>query len=166
MRPGGSCLCSNTRHMRSMNAPTYTFKLRNDGRAVEDDTGIALVDNASAYRYARDVARELMRSREIQTRYWLLEVYRDGEGPLFDILFASVDPTLDHLRRELRSLVEKVSENKRALRDIANAAYLTMRESKSLLARSRGKPYLIAENGEITIRGFDPRQSAPFWRPK
>lgn len=149
-----------------MNAPTYTFRLRNDGRALEDDTGVALTDNASAYRYARDVARELMRSRETQTRYWLLEVYRDGEGPLFDVLFASVDPTLDHLRRELRSLVEKVSQRKRALKDIANAANLTMRESQSLVARSRGKPYLIAENGRITIRDFDPRRSAPYWRPK
>jgi hypothetical protein len=160
MRPDGSCLFSSTRHMRFMNAPTYTFRLRNDGRAVEDDTGIALTDNATAYRYARDVARELMRSREIQTRCWLLEVYRDGEGPLFDILFASVDPTLDHLRCELRSLVENVSEKKRALRDIANVANLTMRESQSLLARSRGKPYLITENGEIIVRGFTPRNKA------
>jgi hypothetical protein len=141
--------------MRLMSAPTYTFRLRNDGRDIQDETGVALDDNASAYRYARAVARELMRSRELHTRYWLLEVYRDGEGPLFDILFASVDPTLDHLRRELRSLVERVSEKKRALKDMINAANATLRESQSLLARSRGKPYLIAENGEITIRGFD-----------
>lgn len=143
-----------------MNAPIYTFRLRNDGRAVDDDIGVALTDNASAYRYARDVARELMRSREIQTRYWLLEVYRNGEGPLFHVLFASVDPTLDHLRRELRSLVENVSKKKRALRDTANAADLTMRESQSLLARSRGKPYLVAENGEIIVRGFTSRNTA------
>jgi hypothetical protein len=143
-----------------MQLPTYTFRLRNDGRAVEDDAGIALADNASAYRYARAVARELMRRREVQTRYWLLEVYRDGEGPQFDVLFASVDPTLDHLRRELRSLVERVSEKKRALKDIVYAANLTLRESQSLLAQSRGKPYLIAENGETTIRGFDRPHSA------
>jgi hypothetical protein len=138
-----------------MPVPTYTFTLRSDGCEVNDDAGIALRDNASAYRYARTVARELMRRREIQTRYWRLEVYRDGDGPLFDILFASVDPTLDHLRRELRSLVEKASEKKRALKDVVYAARLTLRESQSLLARSRGKPYLIAENGEVTIRSFD-----------
>jgi hypothetical protein len=97
-----------------------------------------------------------MRCREIQTRYWDLEVYRDGEGPLFDILFATVDPTLDHLRRELRSLVEKVSGKKRALRDMMHAAHLTLRESQSLVARSRGRPHLISENGEITIRDFRP----------
>jgi hypothetical protein len=138
-----------------MDVSTYTFKLRNDGCDVEDHAGIALSDNASAYRYARGVARELMRSREVQTRYWLLEVYRDGEGPLFGVLFATVDPTLDHLRQELRSLVERVSEKKRALKDTMYGANLAVRESQSLLARSRGKPYLIAENGEITIRGFD-----------
>lgn len=138
-----------------MNAPIYTFRLRSDDCDIEDDSGVALTDNASAYQYARTVARELMRSREVKTRYWLLEVYRDGEGPLFGILFASIDPTLDHLRRELRSLVERVSEKKRALRDIMYGANVTLRESQSLLARSRGKPYLITENGEITIRGFN-----------
>ena len=138
-----------------MQASTYTFKLRGDNCGLVDTTGVALTDIASAYQYARSVARELMRSREIKTRYWLLEVYRDGQGPLFDILFARIDPTLDHLRRELRADVEKVSERKRALKDVIHAACLTLRESQSLLARSRGKPYLIAENGEITIREFN-----------
>ncbi len=138
-----------------MHVPNYTFRLRSDGCDIEDDSGVVLTDNASAYRYGRAVARELMRNREIQTRYWLLQVYRDGDGPLFDILFASVDPTLDHLRSELRSLVEKVSEKKRALKDTMSAADFTLRESQSLLARSRGRPYLIAENGQITIRHFD-----------
>ena len=137
-----------------MQVPTYTFKLRDDNCGVVDDSGVPLIDNATAYQYARSVARELMRSREIQTRCWLLEVYRDGEGRLFDILFARVDPTLDHLRGELRADVEKVSERKRALKDVIYAASLTLRESQSLLAQSHGKPYLITENGEITIRDF------------
>jgi hypothetical protein len=133
---------------------TYTFALRSDGCEVNDGVGVALTDNASAYQYARTVARELMRCREIQTRYWQIKVYRDGEGPLFDVLFASVDPTLDHLRRESRSLVETVSEKKRAFKDVVYACELSLRESRSLIARSRGKLHLIAENGEVTIRGF------------
>jgi hypothetical protein len=139
-----------------MQGPTYTFKLRDDSSGIVDDVGVALSDNTSAYLYARGVARELMRCREMQTRYWELEVYRDGEGPLFDILFATVDPTLDHLRRELRSLVERVSGKKRALKDVMHAAQLTLRESQSLVARSRGRPHLICENGEIIIRDFRP----------
>jgi hypothetical protein len=138
-----------------MQGPTYTFKLRDDSCGAVDNVGVALPDNASAYLYARAVARELMRCRETQTRYWDLEVYRDGKGPLFNVLFATVDPTLDHLRHELRSLVENVSGKKRALRDVTHAAQLTLRESQSLVARSRGKPHLICENGEVTIRGFD-----------
>jgi hypothetical protein len=147
--------------MYSMGAPTYTFTLRSDGCELNDDVGIALADNASAYGYARTVARELMRCRETQTRYWLIKVYREGEGPLFDVLFASVDPTLDHLRRELRALVERASERKCALKDVVYACELNLRESRSLVARSRGKPYLIAENGELTIGGFDQLRSAP-----
>ena len=76
------------------------------------------------------------------------------------LLFASVDPTLDHLRREERAWVERVSERKRALKDVVYACEATLRESRSLVARSCGKPYLIAENGELTIRGFDQLQSA------
>src|SRR5690242_19347854 len=147
--------------MYSMGAPTYKFTLRSDGCDLNDDVGIALADNASAYGYARTVARELMRCREPQTRYWLIKVYREGEGPLFEVLFASVDPTLDHLRRELRALVERVSQRKRALKDVVYACELNLRESRSLIARSRGKPYLIAENGELTISGFDQLQGAP-----
>lgn len=144
-----------------MGVPTYTFTLRGDGRDNSDDMGIGLADNASAYGYACTVARELMRCRETQTRYWRIKVYRDGEGPVFDVLFASVDPTLDHLRRELRALVESVSEKTGALKDVLYACEMSLRESRSLLARSRGQPYLIAENGEVTIRAFDPRQSEP-----
>jgi len=95
-----------------MHEATYTFKLRDDSGGVVDDVGVALTDNESAYLYARAVAREMMRRRELQTRYWELEVYRDGDGPLFDILFATVDPTLNHLRREMRLLVEKGEREK------------------------------------------------------
>jgi len=87
-------------------------------------------------------------------------VYRDGAGPLFDILFASVDPSLDHLRRELRALVERVGERKRALKDVVYACEISLRESRTLLARTQGKPCLIAENGELTIRGFDHQRRA------
>ena len=134
--------------------PTYTFKLRSDAGWVADNVGATLADNAVAYRYACRVARELMRCRELQTRYWLLEVYQDGQGQLFDILFATVDPTLDHLRRESRAVVESVSEKKRALKDVIYDVGLTVRESQALLARSSGRPHLISDNGEITIRNF------------
>jgi hypothetical protein len=134
--------------------PTYTFKLRSDAGALADNTGAALADRASAYRYACSVARELMRCREIKTRHWLLEVYQDGQGPLFNILFASIDPTLDHLRRETRTLVESASGNKRAFKDAVHDIGQTVRESQALLARASGRLHLICDNAEITIRNF------------
>jgi uncharacterized protein YjhX (UPF0386 family) len=72
-----------------------------------------------------------------------------------DILFASVDPTLDHLRRATRTLVESGNATKRALEDEIYSAKLVMGDSRALVARSRGKPYLITRNGEITVRSLD-----------
>jgi hypothetical protein len=40
--------------------PTYTFKLRNGGSGVEDDTGLSLPNAQSAFDYAHGVVRELM----------------------------------------------------------------------------------------------------------
>jgi hypothetical protein len=62
----------------------YTFKLR-DGRGdVEDSTGVGLPDRDSALRYPHDVVHELMRSREMETRPWCLEVYEGdaADGPI------------------------------------------------------------------------------------
>src|SRR5262249_39015505 len=92
--------------------PTYKFKIRNNGDCLADECGIVLSDAATAHRYACKVARELMRCRETATRHWRLEVYQDGEGPVSDILFASVDPTLDHRRRATRTLAERVNAKK------------------------------------------------------
>jgi hypothetical protein len=135
--------------------PTYTLRLRSTGGASADHLGVSLADNASAYDYTCSVARELMRNRELETRFWVLDVLQDSGAPVFNVLFARVDPTLNHLRRELRISVERVNEAKRALNDVAHAAELTARESRALVARSQGKPHLVADNGELIIRGFD-----------
>ena len=144
--------------------PTYTLKLRSTGGTSADHFGVSLADNASAYHFTCTVARELMRNRETETRFWVLDVLDSeklgSQKPVFHVLFARIDPTLDHLRRDLRTLVERVSEIRRALNDAAHAAELTARESRALLARSHGKPHLIAENGEVTIRGFNQQRNA------
>jgi hypothetical protein len=41
----------------------------------------------------------------------------------------------------------------RLLQEAMSAASITMRESRALVARSRGKPYLAAAFGQRTIRG-------------
>jgi uncharacterized protein YjhX (UPF0386 family) len=44
-----------------------------------------------------------------------------------------------------------------------STAEVTMRESRALVARSRGKPYLVAAFGLRTIRGEEPK-FAPLQR--
>src|SRR6516225_4545133 len=54
-----------------------------------------------------------------------------------------------------RTLVESVNATKRALEDEIYSAKLVMGDSPALVAGSRGKPYLITRNGEITVRSLD-----------
>jgi hypothetical protein len=132
--------------------PVYTFELRDGDRTIEDGSGVNLPDREHAFGYALDVARELMERREAQTRIWCLDVY-DGGQRIFELPFARIDPTLDHLVPEMRKTVERSCNQSRSLREAIAAARVTMRESRALVARSRGRPYLAAEMGERTIRG-------------
>ena len=132
--------------------PTYTFKVLDGCGDVEDETGISFGHRDRATRYARDVVHELMRNREVQTRSWRLNVYENGEGPISTIPFASIDSTLDHVVPKLRTMVEGMSEQKRLLSDALHAVKVTVQESRALVARSRGKPYLASQFGRSTIR--------------
>jgi hypothetical protein len=133
--------------------PVYTFKLRDGRGGVEDATGVAFPSRDSALRYAHDVVHELMRSREIETRPWCLAIYEGADdSPICEIPFASVDPSLDHLAPTLRSMVESMSERKRLLSDVIHTAKGTIQESRALVARARGKPYLASRFGKAVIR--------------
>jgi hypothetical protein len=132
--------------------PVYTFKLRDGSCEVQDEVGVNLPDREQALHYARDVARELMNCREPQTRTWLLGVYENRHERVFEIPFATIDGTLDHLAPELRSKVEDLCDRSRSLKEAISAARLTVRESRALVSRSRGKPYLAAKHGQKTIR--------------
>src|SRR5215469_3943942 len=132
--------------------PTYTFRLMDDGGGVADNVGLRLADAKIAYCHACDIAHELMDHREASTRSWRLDVYENGAKKLFEVLFASIDKTLDHLKPENRKLVEITAMRRRSFQDTLYAARISYRESHALLARSRGKPYLAAYHGQKTIR--------------
>jgi hypothetical protein len=132
--------------------PVYTFELRDGDRAIQDTSGVRLPDRDRAFQYARDVARELMSCREAQTRSWRLDVYEGDGERIFELPFARIDPTLDHLVPETRTTVERMNDRYRSLREAMAAARVTVRESRALVARSRGRPYLATELGERTIR--------------
>jgi hypothetical protein len=132
--------------------PTYTFKVLDGCGDVEDESGVGLRDHDHALRYACDVIHELMRDREVETRSWRLDVYENGDGPIYAIPFASIDPTLDHLVPKLRTMVEDMCERKRLLGEVLHVVSATVQESRALVARSRGKPYLASRFGKSTIR--------------
>jgi hypothetical protein len=94
-----------------------------------------------------------MSCREAQTRIWCLDVYEGSGERIFQLPFARFDPTLDHFVPEMRKTVEQVSDLSRSLREAMASARVTLRESRALVALSRGRPYLATEMGERTIRG-------------
>ena len=129
-----------------------------DGKYPVEDGDVWVSAREPALAHAEAVAGELMRGREAQTRAWRLDVYENGEL-IFAIPFASIDPTLDHLTPPMRKSVEASCESIRSARETVCAAQATVRESRALVALSRGKPYLAAERGEPTIRN-QPAQAA------
>jgi len=137
--------------------PRYSFQLQ-DGQCSVEDRDIWVSGREPALAHAEAVAGELMRGREAQTRSWRLDVYENGEL-ISQIPFASVDPTLDHLAPPVRATVEASCESIRSARETVSAAQATLRESRALVAISRGKPYLAAERGESTVRN-QPAQAA------
>src|SRR5215471_6771083 len=102
--------------------PTYTFRLLDDSGGVADDLGLRLADTKAAYGYARDVALELMDHREATTRSWRLDVYENGAEKVFEILFAGIDETLNHLKPDNRKLVEMTAMRRRLLQNTLYAA--------------------------------------------
>jgi len=133
----------------------YTFQLQDGKCPVNDGSGVWMDERAQALDHAEGVARELMRGQEPQTRAWRLDVYENG-GLLYQIPFASIDPTLDHLAPPVRATVEATCKTIRSARETVSAVHATLRESRALVAISRGKPYLAVQGGEPTIRSGPP----------
>jgi hypothetical protein len=119
--------------------PIYSFKLRDGSGTLEDENGVELADDNSATQYGHDVAHELMKSRELETRSWCLDVYEEGGGRIGEIPFARVDPTLDHLTPKWRTAVEGIAERKRLLGDVISAVDATVQESRALVARAASR---------------------------
>jgi hypothetical protein len=132
--------------------PLYTFELRDGSCGIADTVGVSFADSDQALCYAYEVIRELMGGCEQQTRTWRLDVYEDHDRRIFKIPFARVDETLDHLRPHLRSMIEDLCNRSRAVHEAFSAARITIRESRALVARSRGKPYLATEGGKPIVR--------------
>jgi hypothetical protein len=125
----------------------YHFNLR-DGRAgVRDVQGTELPSVDAAKAHAVEVARELMKNGEPMKRAWRL-VVMDGDGTLiFELPFARVDPTLDHLPPDLRQLVEQLAESKHSLLETVFKSESLVLGVRAADAKRRGKPYVAAWHG-------------------
>jgi hypothetical protein len=108
--------------------PLYTFELQDGQHPVGDETGVWFADRERALDHAHRVARELMSAREVQTRTWRLDVYEDGSR-----------------------VVERCYDTLRDFKQAMSVARATMQESRALVARSRGKPYLATDGGKPTM---------------
>lgn len=140
--------------------PLYTFELRDGSLGIADTVGVSFADRDQALCYASEVIRELMGRCEQETRTWRLDVYEDHDRRVFEIPFARLDETLDHLNPHWRRMIEDCCTRALSLRETCSAAQTTMRESRALVARSRGKPYLATEGGKPIIREVDEEDSS------
>jgi hypothetical protein len=91
--------------------------------------------------------------KNAEARTWRLDVYEDKGARVFEIAFARFDEMFGHLAPKMRETMVDLRDRCRSLQEAMIAASITMRESRALVARSRGKPYLAAAFGKRTIRG-------------
>jgi hypothetical protein len=127
--------------------PTFHFALRHDGRRVADLEGTELPDKTAAHEYACEVARELMAHSECRRRHWRIEVYDEAEALISDVLFATVDPTLEGLEWRLRDQIVLLAENMAVAKTLAFQSRLIVLHSQAFAARAARKPFLAAKEG-------------------
>ena len=126
---------------------TFYFNLKDCRTVIPDLDGTELPDEGAARAHAVIVAREAMRNNEVRTRNWRIQVCGENRTPLFEILFASVDETIDHLPGDLRNSLENVSTKFASLADTIHDVRMSMLELRTTLARAEGVPHLAALNG-------------------
>ncbi len=131
--------------------PIFLFNVQNGNGWLMDKDGTELPDVDAAKAHGFAVARELMNRDEVRRRHWRLNVW-DSEGALVvAIPFAKVDPLLDHLSRPLRQTVEQLAERRGTLAETMSEAKRLQLQLRSMRARSKRRPYLIAQQGEQAL---------------
>ena len=115
--------------------PLYYFVLKSNGEVIPGRDEIELPGIEAARKEAIAVARELMRNREPEARSWRLEVCDDYLVPTFEILFAEVDETIDHLLPPYRESIERVCRQSASLVDAFEEVRQSLLEVRETFAR-------------------------------
>ena len=113
--------------------PVYFFSYKCDGNTLVDRDGEEFPDDQAAYAHAVEVAREIMRHREIDHRSSRLEVFDENLKPCFEVLFASVDETLGHLPPMMKGQIERGARSLASLHDAIVETRSTIAETRKLL---------------------------------
>ena len=123
--------------------PRFHFHLRARGSIHRDLDGTELPDAGAARGHAAAVADELMRHSGPTAHHWSMRV-EDGAGDAqFDLFFADVDLGDAVFPPQTRLLVAQTCRRLGALTDALCAARETLLETRILMARSKGRPYLV-----------------------
>lgn len=126
----------------------FFFKVQNGNCALAAEDGVDLPDPAVAKSYAIKVARELMRGDELNKRSWRMDVLDEGRQVVVALPFAVVDPTLDHLRPDLRALIERLCETRRACEETLlrfDSLLVWVQAMRGALTR---RPCLVTRDGQ------------------
>jgi hypothetical protein len=129
----------------------YYFDLSDGNQSAMDDSGTDLPDDRAAIAYGHEIAHDLMRNDEKRRRQFCISVCDETRQLLFQLPFAGLDETIADLSPEARTLLEVCYERRRGLAEAIHGARTTIRQSRAVVARSRGKPYLATVNGRACL---------------
>jgi hypothetical protein len=139
----------------------YFFDLLAQEGRSEDGDGTWLPDASAALEHARVVAHELMKGAERSRRHWRLQIRDEESETIGELVFATVDPTLDHLGPQLRAIIEALSWAFGELTQRAIEMDAQRYAFRALLARLRRQPFLVTIGGHRVV----PISAEPENRP-
>lgn len=126
----------------------YFFNLKDGRQGYRDTEGVELADDDAAKEYAQYVAADLIKNRTIKARHWRIDVHDEQGKKVCRVALIAHDRRLSHLSPALKEAMEELSDRCHALGEAVAEARATLARTKALIAKGRGRPYLLVDNGE------------------